>query len=185
MTLPYPVHFVSWQTHPEGRGYACVTEHGCSVALLPQMTCPWLLLQDMLSVTGVCQHWRDVGSSLFFSGSNWRGQPDIRHPAQLVTLVSLLITDRQGLALPCSCNLPFLHCAHLQSACLASCLHHTPLNPPVLLHACKWSGDSGKVHQLLAGLQASAQVRTCPQAAPCQTPDTYASHPLRSQPIQH
>jgi hypothetical protein len=53
---------------------------------------PWLLLQDMLSVTGVCQHWRDVGTSLFFTGSNWRGQPDIRHPAQLVTLVSLLIT---------------------------------------------------------------------------------------------
>jgi len=51
---------------------------------------PWLFhmaLQDMVAVTGVCQHWRAVGSSVFFSTS-WQGREAIQHPAQLIDLVS-------------------------------------------------------------------------------------------------
>lgn len=37
---------------------------------------------------GVCQHWRSLGNALFFSNNSWQGQATIRHPKQLMTLVS-------------------------------------------------------------------------------------------------
>lgn len=37
----------------------------------------------------MCQHWRSVGEALYFGDSNWwQGQATIRHPKQLLTLVS-------------------------------------------------------------------------------------------------
>lgn len=43
-----------------------------------------------MSACGVCQHWRSVGTALFFANNSWQGQATIRHPKQLLTLVSLL-----------------------------------------------------------------------------------------------
>lgn len=43
--------------------------------------------KDILAATGVCSHWRAVGTALFFSGSTWQGEAAILHPAQLLTLV--------------------------------------------------------------------------------------------------